>query len=76
MEKVDYDAVFDAYDVLNLKTVPYCYLIQGLNAVGVIDPQKVLIEKYPDIKETATIGKKLFVSIISAEHKSLGYSLE
>ena len=76
MEKTDYNAMFDAYDVLNLKTVPYGYLVQALGAVGVVNPKKVLEEKYPDIKEETQIGKKLFVSILEEEHKVGGYSIK
>ena len=71
--KTEAEAMFDAYDIVNLKALPYCYLVQALQATGVVNPEEVLKAKYPDIKETAMIGKKLFVSVVSAEHRTNGY---
>ena len=75
LDKTDYEAMFDTYDVINLKAIPYGYLLQALQAVGVVNAHDVLKGKYPDIKETAMIGKKLFVSVLSAEHRANGYSI-
>ena len=71
--KGDYEAMFDTYDILNLKAIPYVYLVQALQTVGVTSPEEILKSKYPDIKESAMVGKKLFVSVLSAEHRNLGY---
>lgn len=75
LTKTECEAMFDTYDVLNMKAIPYVYLVQALQAAGVQSPQEVLKTKYPDIKETAMVGKKLFVSVLSAEHRSNGYGV-
>ncbi len=76
LTRPDFEAMFDAYDVLNVKAIPFAYLVQALQAAGVSDPRGVLSAKYPDIKESAMVGKKVFVSVLSAEHRNHGYAVE
>ena len=59
-------------------SVQYTYnkLCLALFAVGIPDPEKLLKERYPEIKETAMIEKKQFGMILSKEHKMFGYSYE
>lgn len=75
LEKADYESMFDTYDILNMKVIPYTYLVQALQSAGVIDATSILKAKYPDIKENAMIGKKQFVSILSAEHRHNGFGI-
>jgi hypothetical protein len=87
IKKDDYDAMFDSYDILNLKAIPFCYLLQGkflfcfclilhqaLEVIGVPDPEFVMEQKYPEVKPDSTIGKKQFVTILSREQRRYGYS--
>jgi len=70
----DFEAIFDAYDVLGIQTVPIAYLSQALSAVGVENGQQIIKERYPELTQEDYVNKVTFVYVIEEEHKRLGFS--
>lgn len=44
----DFEAMFNAYDIMNLHYIPTSYLIDGLNSIGVPDAEQLVKTKYMD----------------------------
>ena len=70
----DFEAIFDAYDVLNIQTVPISYLTQALAAVGVENGEQIIKERYPELAQEDYINKVTFVYVLEEEHRRLGFS--
>jgi hypothetical protein len=43
--------MFHAYDIMNLHYIPVSYLIDGLRAIGVSNPEELVTQKYKEVIE-------------------------
>ena len=70
----DFEALFDAYDVLGIQTVPIAYLAQALSSVGVENAETIIKDHYPELVQESYINKVTFVYVLEEEHRRLGFS--
>lgn len=71
---VDFDTMFDAYDIAGEGTLDYYTLLQAMTVAGVKNPEIHLKQDFPQITEKSMIGKPQFTQIMVAEFTKYGYS--
>lgn len=74
LDKQDYEALFNTYDIMDLKHISVNYLIDALTAVGVPNAQQLVEEKYKDSVDDGHVNKVTFLYVLEEEHKLHGYS--
>ena len=74
MTQEDFEAMFDAYDVLDVGRVPMTFMEHAMEQVGVIEAKQTLAERYPELLQEETVNKVSFVFVLESEHKRQGYS--
>ena len=70
----EFEAIFDSYDVLQINTVPKAYLVQALKVCGVVQAEKILQERYPELAKEESVNKVTFVYVLEEEHRRVGFS--
>ena len=73
LTREDFEAMFDAYDVLDVRAAPIRFLEHAMEQVGVQNAKEVLKEHYAEILQEDTVNKVSFVYVLENEHKRLGY---
>lgn len=51
LRQEDFEAMFNAYDMMNLHYIPVAYLVDGLRAIGVPNPDTLVSTKYKEVVE-------------------------
>lgn len=74
MTQEDFEAMFNAYDMMNLHYIPVSYLIDGLKAIGVPNPDQLVQTKYKEVVEEGQVNKVTFLYVMEEEHKRKGFS--
>ena len=73
LNREDFEAMFDAYDVLDVRAVPLKFLEHAMEQVGVANPPEVIKQRYSELYQEDTVNKVSFVFVLENEHKRLGY---
>lgn len=66
-KKIDFQAMFDSFDVFGDKgtgQVPYLYLLQALGHINVVYTQDQFLNKYPQFKLEKGVKKGDFANIM------------
>lgn len=71
---VDFETMFDAYDIAGDGNLDYHTLLQAMTVAGVKNPEMHLKQDFPQITEKSMIGKPQFTQIMVAEFNKCGYS--
>ena len=54
---------------MNLHYIPVAYLIDGLKAIGVPNPEELVKIKYKEVVEEGQVNKVTFLYVMEEEHK-------
>jgi Ca2+-binding EF-hand superfamily protein len=71
-KKSDFEHMFEAYDFFEAKggnQIPYTYLVQALEKIGIKYEKDEFLTKYPQFKLDRMVKKLDFINIMEAEYK-------
>ena len=71
-KKLDFQAMFDSFDVFGDKGsghVPYLYLLQALGHINVHYTQEQFLNRYPQFKLEKGVKKSDFANIMDTQYK-------